>query len=575
MLPKTHSPPSIALALLIAACGGSGTGETAGGGAAQSTTVTVQPASAFLAPEGKQPFASAVTGATSLAVTWTVLEGSAGGTVAADGVYTAPAAAGTYHVVARSVANGTTGQAPIVVSDPGGTVTFAPPAVASDVDLPNSLRGQYMWEDSPASPPGRVDRDYYKRWLWSEIELSPGSYDWAKIDRYIALARQAGGRFGLRIMSLSVGDTRRAHLYGGAYSALPPDLDSTCNGWSGDDGTGTRYWIPDWNNPTYRTRLAALLTAIGDHYRNDPALAYIDMSGLGNWGEGHMSPFDGTNPYPGPGGQAWITDGNAQELIEAHASAFYNKIVTVQTQPPAAFQYAMKHGTFRFGIRADCFGDVTDWGGDMSTVQNDMTASRAILGAGTSADPFERWKTAPFHVEWCQASPLGSGGTDQARLMSNGVRQVGDWHISMVSSGNWSGYPSVDAGNLSSFNYINAIAGHRLRTSSVTVTASRASVTASIQWTNDGTAPTYLPWTVRFGVTGPASAETTFSTNLRTVLPGTPVTSGGTFSASLIPGTYTAYVRVVDSQGISVPMVLAQTGRDAGGNYVLGTVTVP
>jgi hypothetical protein len=124
MLPKTHSPPSIALALLIAACGGSGTGETGGGGAAQSITVTVQPESAFLAPEGRQSFASAVTGATSLAVTWSVLEGSAGGTVAVGGVYTAPAAAGTYHVVARSVASGTTGQATVVVTA-GSVVTVA------------------------------------------------------------------------------------------------------------------------------------------------------------------------------------------------------------------------------------------------------------------------------------------------------------------------------------------------------------------------------------------------------------------------------------------------------------------
>ena len=38
-------------------------------------------------------------------MTWSVQEGAAGGTIAATGVYSAPAVAGTYHVVATSVAD--------------------------------------------------------------------------------------------------------------------------------------------------------------------------------------------------------------------------------------------------------------------------------------------------------------------------------------------------------------------------------------------------------------------------------------------------------------------------------------
>jgi len=46
-----------------------------------------------------------VTGSANTAVTWSVLEGAAGGTVTAAGVYTAPAGGGTYHLVATSVAD--------------------------------------------------------------------------------------------------------------------------------------------------------------------------------------------------------------------------------------------------------------------------------------------------------------------------------------------------------------------------------------------------------------------------------------------------------------------------------------
>ncbi len=48
-----------------------------------------------------------VTGTTNTAVTWNVQEGATGGTVAANGLYTAPNGPGTYHAVATSVADPT------------------------------------------------------------------------------------------------------------------------------------------------------------------------------------------------------------------------------------------------------------------------------------------------------------------------------------------------------------------------------------------------------------------------------------------------------------------------------------
>ena len=48
------------------------------------------------------PFAVSLVGPTDTSVTWSVLEGATGGTISASGVYTAPLAPGTYHVVATS-----------------------------------------------------------------------------------------------------------------------------------------------------------------------------------------------------------------------------------------------------------------------------------------------------------------------------------------------------------------------------------------------------------------------------------------------------------------------------------------
>ena len=69
--------------------------------------VVIAPKTAALSAGGIQQFTATVTGATSTAVSWSVGEGAAGGAVSLNGLYTAPIAAGTYHVVATSAADST------------------------------------------------------------------------------------------------------------------------------------------------------------------------------------------------------------------------------------------------------------------------------------------------------------------------------------------------------------------------------------------------------------------------------------------------------------------------------------
>ena len=79
-------------------------GPFSGSKAAPSIAVMISPQSSTISAGGTQQFSSTVTGDTSTAVNWSVTETN-GGTVSGSGLYTAPSAAGTYHVVATSVAN--------------------------------------------------------------------------------------------------------------------------------------------------------------------------------------------------------------------------------------------------------------------------------------------------------------------------------------------------------------------------------------------------------------------------------------------------------------------------------------
>ncbi|HYS11311.1 MAG TPA: hypothetical protein VEP66_21420 [Myxococcales bacterium] len=108
-------------------------------------TVAVSPQATETTPGGSLSFSAAVGGSTtgqSTAVTWSVQEGAAGGTVTSSGGYTAPATSGTYHVVATSVADPSkSGTATVSVT----TLTIIPsdrrttwnPGVLSQGGVPN------------------------------------------------------------------------------------------------------------------------------------------------------------------------------------------------------------------------------------------------------------------------------------------------------------------------------------------------------------------------------------------------------------------------------------------------------
>ncbi len=106
----------LAVLALLAACD-----TESSAGVTDAVTVAVSPDSASLSAGGTQTFASAVANATNTSVIWSVQEGAGGGSITSTGAYTAPSAAGTYHVVATSVAAPSVrGTAAVTVQAPGG-----------------------------------------------------------------------------------------------------------------------------------------------------------------------------------------------------------------------------------------------------------------------------------------------------------------------------------------------------------------------------------------------------------------------------------------------------------------------
>ncbi len=90
-------------------------------------TVAISPSSANVNSCQTFTFTATVRGTSNTAVTWSVQEGAAGGSVSSAGVYTAPSSAGTYHVVATSQADATKSSvATVTVTDKIVSVAVSP-----------------------------------------------------------------------------------------------------------------------------------------------------------------------------------------------------------------------------------------------------------------------------------------------------------------------------------------------------------------------------------------------------------------------------------------------------------------
>jgi len=126
---STFIAATLLVALTGAACGPASTEPVQGESNLQAVAVQVTPPASEVPLAGQASFQAVVTGAVVTAVTWSIQEGSAGGVVN-DGTYQAPATAGTFHVVATSVADPTRSAIATV------TVTASPPPPPDDLTPP-------------------------------------------------------------------------------------------------------------------------------------------------------------------------------------------------------------------------------------------------------------------------------------------------------------------------------------------------------------------------------------------------------------------------------------------------------
>jgi hypothetical protein len=266
MRPFRAAPTVLLVAVLACARGATGPSGAAAPEPPADAGVVVTPGRLELAQAAEATLSAAVQGAPGAAVVWSVLE-SGGGTVSAAGVYTAPARAGVFHVVATSAADPSlTGTAEITVAAP------APPPTSDLLPASRTTR----W--APGIPGGVPSRTTVC------ATISAATYGNGSADATAAIQRAVDACPQDQVVSLSAGTfrlsdaiylNRRVVLRGAGANA-------TTLAASGSVGV----MIGNWTN------FGAPLSVTADAAKGSTSLTVSDASGVAVGDVLHLDQLD-------------------------------------------------------------------------------------------------------------------------------------------------------------------------------------------------------------------------------------------------------------------------------------------
>lgn len=412
--------------------------------------------------------------------------------------------------------------------------TFSPKILpAQTTDLANPLRGQYQWMGYGNQPAGWPGNDIYYRdqVYWGRIEKTKDVYNLAPFEDLLNRAGANKGKAGFRVMAYCPGCWMNYRTDKDNWPQVTPS-------WlplqAGNDN-------PDWNSEVFLSQWEDLMKVLGDKYRDDPRLGYVDVGGYGKYGEWHTD-VNTTRP----------TDASMKRIVAAVAKNFPKKWVVINTMTAPEFTKWAVDTYPNMGMRTDNLGCP-----DMYS----MVPSSPIL--------HDVWKTRPFITEWCTRAD-----------MAVAKDQVTKWHLANVGSGNYPATSVDTATELENFKTAVRSSGYKYRLSNLTIPAGFGNGTAqtvSMTFANEGSTPTYETiWRPNIIMKNLATGKYfTFPQRayLNQALPGSR-TFNTSISYKLPSGTYSVFYDVRDSTGYSPRMQLNNYGQQPNGTYYAGSFVV-
>lgn len=398
-----------------------------------------------------------------------------------------------------------------------------------------------------------------RQYSWAQLNPSEGVIDWSAVDNDLQEAITAGKQFSFRIY------TMRGEVFGGHQ--IPQ--------WVIDQGAAlVESGEPYYSNCVYQEKWAQFVESMRQKYDGNPNIAWIDISGYGNfneWSWRDQTNTDDTSLDPQArqrladmfiGGTASIQCATNLDIIQTVSYTYPGFQQTQLLMPYAGIQQTTRYVANRrsdVGFRHDCLGSLEHTNSMLERV-------------GDVIDTI--WRNAPIVYEFCSNPDLAAA---HAVLQST--------HASLVHD-NIGDFTTSDLSDL-----LRPV-GYRYtlkQASYDTEVAAGATIRLSTIWVNDGYAPSYPRMGQRFHLhfqlvnnTGTTVQDWQAATDIAYWRPA--VTPGSTppnylinhnllFSPTLPQGMYQLKAMIIDTR-TDKPIYLANSGRDSQGRYAIGSITV-
>ena len=337
---------------------------------------------------------------------------------------------------------------------------------------------------------------------WRELEPYKGVYDWEKIEESNQFSRwRAEGK---RLVLRFVLDVPGPEAHADIPDWLLEELVDPGEPYQTTYGQG---FSPNYADETLLEAYQVAVAAMGNRWGDDDFISYIELGGLGHWGEWHVDQTAGIKPLPD------------ESVRMAYVNPWLRAFPEAELLMRRPFEPVARYG---LGLYNDVFGEVQgtqtwlNWiekGGDY-----DQTGELGSL----KAQPL-LWQRSPIGGELTSSLPMSQLlGTDLSLLL----HQLENSHVSFL--GPKVAEPHGDTEEVA-YEQIRQRLGYAIGIRQAEVTLKQEKGQLRLHIFNQGSTPFYKDWSfyvIIKGINGQELGRQALPVRLSSLLPGQEIQVG-------------------------------------------------
>ncbi|MBM7635770.1 DUF4832 domain-containing protein [Streptococcus saliviloxodontae] len=326
---------------------------------------------------------------------------------------------------------------------------------------------------------------------WAELEPKEGQFQWEAIEKANQFDRWRSE--GKHVVFRFILDYPTEEKHKDIPNWLYESLDHPGAWYSTSYGKG---FSPNYADKKLQSYYKKAVQAMAQRWGDDGFIAYIELGGVGHWGEWHVNTAEGVPSLP--------RFAELENFVSPWLTADFTGSQFLMRRP---FTTAKKNGLGLYNDMAGSISDTKEWLKWIESGGSYNQTGESVLVAMS-----DYWQSAPVGGEL-------TSGISMKTLMSTRLSETRKWvrqsHTSFLG-------PKVAEKNSEGYYQLLSDLGYRLWISKAVLKGYGKQKTLSLTWHNAGQAPFYKDWSVRLQVvdsSGKVLDSAPFSMDLRKILP--------------------------------------------------------